>query len=795
MVLFFRYFAGSGTEGGILLKALTSKYWRKLLILGLLIGSVPVILVGVFSYDRASGTIVKQAKVSNGQLLLQTQLRVEQNLLGIDNSVTQFINSPDLNNALHQKLTYAEFVQIEELASSLHRLQSFQFGIQDVHLANLQFDWEISNRGFRPLGAWPDAKLWEPYLQAQGSSFWLSRQDLDDSQKAIQDDEAAPDSIFLLKKLPTNAVKPVGFLLTSVPGYELRKYLGDSGDEKLGSAAIFDSRFRLLTVRENLTAEQALARLVEEKVKPLISDQQAAGSIQSSLGGEKVLVSFRRAAYNDWTYVSVTRLSDLLRDSTSIGIFTLFVCLFNLLLAFGLSFLGSQRLYRPIRTLYEAVASGGKMPSSGHEASGDEIQQIRERVMRMRQSQTEMAEKLEDQTRYLREYFVAKLLQSPIHPREIRDKTIQFGLPGHWTLMSVMAVEIMGLEGTRYKEEDRDLLMFAVNNIAGELFADSERLDPVLVYPYQATLLGASAPDPIEWKAAVVNQAERLQSTVQSVLRLPIRIGVSRAFGEWKNAFIAMGEAASALKAQSGFDEPSVLLMEDIQPDRNRVSILLREQFGERLLDAIKRRERRQAVGILDFIFLELNKEMYSPEEIRFTLLRLMTVVIGGLQDETESLQAIWNGENTPLLEQFLKLQALQDYRHWFENGLVVPAIDLLEAGRENQFKSISQKVKDMIHYDFAADLTLEVCADRLNYHPSYIRQVFRKETGMNFSEYLSLYRMEVAKKWLTQTEMKVGEIAERLKYNNSQNFIRYFRKLEGMTPGQYRETHRQADE
>ncbi|MNL86613.1 Helix-turn-helix domain protein [compost metagenome] len=48
-----------------------------------------------------------------------------------------------------------------------------------------------------------------------------------------------------------------------------------------------------------------------------------------------------------------------------------------------------------------------------------------------------------------------------------------------------------------------------------------------------------------------------------------------------------------------------------------------------------------------------------------------------------------------------------------------------------------------------------------------------------------------MAKKWLIETDMTVKEISERLQYQNSQNFIRSFRKQEEMTPGQYRELHR----
>ncbi|MNJ03635.1 DNA-binding transcriptional regulator AraC [compost metagenome] len=50
------------------------------------------------------------------------------------------------------------------------------------------------------------------------------------------------------------------------------------------------------------------------------------------------------------------------------------------------------------------------------------------------------------------------------------------------------------------------------------------------------------------------------------------------------------------------------------------------------------------------------------------------------------------------------------------------------------------------------------------------------------------MYRFKMAKKWLEETDMPVKDIAARLRYNNSQNFIRSFRKQEGMTPGQYRE-------
>lgn len=41
---------------------------------------------------------------------------------------------------------------------------------------------------------------------------------------------------------------------------------------------------------------------------------------------------------------------------------------------------------------------------------------------------------------------------------------------------------------------------------------------------------------------------------------------------------------------------------------------------------------------------------------------------------------------------------------------------------------------------------------------------------------------------YFNESNSKISEIAEKLKYNTPANFIRYFRKLEGTTPGQYRD-------
>src|SRR5690606_39637150 len=124
-------------------------------------------------------------------------------------------------------------------------------------------------------------------------------------------------------------------------------------------------------------------------------------------------------------------------------------------------------------------------------------------------------------------------------------------------------------------------------------------------------------------------------------------------------------------------------------------------------------------------------------------------------------------------------------------DSIIYPLILIFRDRQNMQYHNISEKIIDMIQRYYDTDLTLEQCAAKLHYNANYLSSVFRKETNYSFSEYLSAYRFNMAKKWLSETDLTIKDIAAKLCYNNPQNFIRSFRKHEGMTPGQYREKYK----
>lgn len=103
----------------------------------------------------------------------------------------------------------------------------------------------------------------------------------------------------------------------------------------------------------------------------------------------------------------------------------------------------------------------------------------------------------------------------------------------------------------------------------------------------------------------------------------------------------------------------------------------------------------------------------------------------------------------------------------------------------EDQSYQMMAKIEEKLERT-KGNITLNECADELNVTPTYIWKIMKAERGKTFSEYQEEYKIEEAKK-LLQTNKSVSDIAKELGYTNAQNFIRFFSKETGLTPGKYR--------
>jgi AraC-like DNA-binding protein/ligand-binding sensor protein len=84
-------------------------------------------------------------------------------------------------------------------------------------------------------------------------------------------------------------------------------------------------------------------------------------------------------------------------------------------------------------------------------------------------------------------------------------------------------------------------------------------------------------------------------------------------------------------------------------------------------------------------------------------------------------------------------------------------------------------------------ELTLAGVSKALHMSPFYFCKVFKKWTGITFTNYLSRIRIETAKERLLNPHVRISEVAYEIGFQSLTHFNRVFRKIVGLSPTQYR--------
>ncbi len=100
------------------------------------------------------------------------------------------------------------------------------------------------------------------------------------------------------------------------------------------------------------------------------------------------------------------------------------------------------------------------------------------------------------------------------------------------------------------------------------------------------------------------------------------------------------------------------------------------------------------------------------------------------------------------------------------------------------------QKAVLYIRENLASKLSIADLAQATGLGESRFPKLFKLATGKTPHQYVMQQKIECAKVYLRETEMKLAEVSTRLGFETQSHFTALFRRLEGTTPGQYRSIH-----
>lgn len=726
------------------------------------------------------------------ELISQINSNVEHKLTTVNHTLNQVVNSSVLKQALTKPLNVTDFKLYNDLRNELRNMQSFDTKLEDVILFNERENWMIKNSGLYRLDQYEYYDNLIQMMDTPDKTSWVlnpSHWFYSEENTSITD---CNYSISLIKKLPTSDLEKYGLAIANIPACNLQDFINSDAGPSEDTIIANEHNIILLHPDHSLIGKSLSASGIQD-LTPLSDENKPSGQLITTILDKPYSITYLHSELNGWVYLSVTSIESLTKESNKIGTYTLWVCTLMLLLSILFAWIGSRHMYSPIERLLNQM---GQRVTDIRAKHTNEFQVIGEQVHHLFQSKSQLEKEVQQHIKQVRTFFLIRSFQGNIKHSELLYELEQFGYITQlqeWQTMAVITLSIDFSEDSRYEKKDLNLLLFAMHNIIEEVVPPTQRLAPVIMDHTVVTLIGNADSDPGAFHRSLYSLTDNLQQEIKSYLNLKVSIGLSLPFNSFHKISTAYKEGLEALKHRIKLGKGIIIQYENINSGKHYLKLNYPTHTENDLIDAIKLAETAKAKELLNHFFNNVFSLELSPQEYQIPLTRLLNNLLIVMQESGISLNQIYY-INGSLFEELIDLHIVAEIEDWFWSTVIHPLIKIFIDRQDAQYHNISEKIIDLVQHYYDTDLTLEDCASRLHYNANYLSSVFRKETNHSFSEYLSMYRFNMAKKWLETTDMPIKDIASKLRYNNSQNFIRSFRKQEDMTPGQYRDYKKMRD-
>ncbi len=297
-----------------------------------------------------------------------------------------------------------------------------------------------------------------------------------------------------------------------------------------------------------------------------------------------------------------------------------------------------------------------------------------------------------------------------------------------------------------------------------------------------AILFNAEHVDAINDK--LVSHMRTLISYFIDNFELSLTIGISPVYFDLKYTATAFREAQIASEFRLIQGTSKVIMYNNVSmKPKNRC--WYPSALEQELLDAIKLVETSKISKVLNRLIQECRNQVLSIPEVKFICFGIVGAISRFLSSmevephvEFYKLQAI-------LIEfQFETLSELQSNLEklaiWACKYITIKFSDDKSRLLNDLFEFISENYND-------SSLCLESIAQHFNYSTSYISRFFKKHTGNTLIKYIDNLRIKHAKQLLRETSYSLSDILVLVGYNDKTNFIRKFKRIENITPIQYR--------
>lgn len=765
------------------------KYLNRIFLLLMLVATVPLLIASVISYRVYMEEFTKQTDLSMETIETQVFNDVEVTLKSIKQYYMEIVTDKEikwLKNA--ETIPYRNYSNVHEAQNILKGPTYLDEYIKNYAYLNIKQGWILTNNGLYLISNTRNMDKADRFLKLihenPSSLFWYNN---------MKEPSPFPKGIYQSNTLDVSGYQLV-VKMSSGAGQSDQMILVQLNIEKIEQKLKNDiSKYEWCVLGSDgetiLASNKALGEYCNQNKESFHADQQPR-NIRTDDQLEYRL-HIRKGGSNGLVYLLAYN-TGVMREGAGRLLFAFVVILFVLIVILFICRILSLILYQPVSNLtnYVSEAIGGADRTEEGPAEKDEFSNIRDSVAHLIDTKENLQNMVQQQKRMLIEQFLIRTARGEMTPDMVKRSQEQFGIPKE-KLYRLVAITCMIEEETDSgsEVENEALGITIIERIPDEI------LKHIVAVPFHIgeqilVVVGDKAAEPLREKTIQINHS--LADYIKAKFGCSVIVGISQAFTGLKYLRAAYNECNEMLRNVGTLSQNnnSVTFYDDIAENDG---IINGYDFvtESSLIKAVNDGDIELSEQLVDKFVNSLNNRKITWHDRNFFIYRMTIAIIAVLSDAGLEANQVFKDQSNDVFLQLNYISESDKLKKYMNTQIVQPAIQALHEYRYNISSDVLHKITDIVH-ETHGDITLTECAERLNYHPSYIWKVLKAEWNMNFTDLSNMEKLNTAKEMLLHTDLSVTEIAQRLNYSNTQNFIRFFNKYVNISPGKYRKEHKE---
>ncbi|MBD0381396.1 AraC family transcriptional regulator [Paenibacillus sedimenti] len=610
----------------------------------------------------------------------------------------------------------------------------------------------------------------------------------------INDDNKSQKTVAYISTYPLERDKPVA---TNVLMIDESRILG-----VIQNMEIFN-KGHVLILNENNQILAASSDLALPDDFPYGQLQDDANLYYSDPNGEKYEVSYIQSPRSKLKYVSMIPSSHYWKKAEHVRKLTYVSMAVSLLGGCILTMFFLRRNYHPVRRLVEAFSKKTAFPARKRY---NEFHFIQEAVDSTLSEVDNMKLKMEQQRHIIRSNFIVKLLRGKLDSQVPIDEALttfhmRFDTNDYAVMLFVVEDSrnfFERIEGMQEGDKWR-LMHFIIMNVVEELVSRKYRGYAAEIDDTIACLVNVRQEAGHDAKSELLWIAQEALSFLAATYEIRLTISISRIHEQISRVSTAFIEALDTMEYKLVMGRQEILAFDDLQTEQacdtdNGYYYPL--QLEQQLMSAVKLGELENAKSILvDIMANNLERPGISAAMAKCLMLDLVSTMMKTVS-EAGDMQESFFIRNPKLLDRLIVSKTIQDMQQQLHEILHhvceytwARRQQNMDQSRQRALQKLVEEVTAYIENNYNnPNLNVTMIGNHFDRKATYLSKLFKDYAGEGLLDTINKVRIEKSKQLMMQRDQSVGDAASCVGFNDINAFIRVFKKMEGITPGRYKE-------